>query len=194
MNNDPKSGFWGILARKAKAIIEDEEASQHTSRMKSPTDAFDQVSALIPMHSKSKWANKVFSWAEVLIGYYNMEFPKCPSFSMVCSSFDTHIFLSASWWQINYQRSDNSRRVDNPTLRKGFDKITSSLNQIGDTFEKAFEVLHLELLKSGLLEYSVSWTSHFSKLFMSFLCLQFILLPYCWYIDAVHWNQMLTSG
>lgn len=30
--------------------------------------------------------------------------------------------------------------MDNPAIRKGLDKITSSLNQIGDTFEKAFEV------------------------------------------------------
>ncbi|KAI4324554.1 hypothetical protein MLD38_030033 [Melastoma candidum] len=81
-NNDSRSGFWGILARKAKAIIEDEEASQ---QFKNP--------------SMTKPANP-----------------------------DTF-----------GQRSDNSRRVDNPTLRKGLDKITSSLNQIGDTFEKAFE-------------------------------------------------------
>lgn len=30
--------------------------------------------------------------------------------------------------------------MDNPKLRRGLDKLTSSLNQIGDTFEKAFEV------------------------------------------------------
>lgn len=30
--------------------------------------------------------------------------------------------------------------MDNPTLRRGLDKLTSSLNHIGDTFEKAFEV------------------------------------------------------
>jgi len=38
--------------------------------------------------------------------------------------------------------------MDNPKLRRGLDKLTSSLNQIGDTFEKAFEVLFLLLSKS----------------------------------------------
>lgn len=37
--------------------------------------------------------------------------------------------------------------MDNPTLRKGLDAITSSLNQLGDTFEKAFEVTLSYLLK-----------------------------------------------
>ncbi len=30
--------------------------------------------------------------------------------------------------------------MENPAFRKGLDAITSSLNHIGDTFEKAFEV------------------------------------------------------
>ncbi|XP_068318231.1 uncharacterized protein [Pyrus communis] len=38
-----------------------------------------------------------------------------------------------------YQSYDNSRRMENPTIRKGLDRITTSLNQLGDTFEKAFE-------------------------------------------------------
>lgn len=32
--------------------------------------------------------------------------------------------------------------MDNPKLRRGLDKFTSSLNQIGDSFEKAFEVFN----------------------------------------------------
>uniref|UniRef100_A0A1J3FH58 Uncharacterized protein n=1 Tax=Noccaea caerulescens TaxID=107243 RepID=A0A1J3FH58_NOCCA len=31
------------------------------------------------------------------------------------------------------------KKMDNPKLRRGLDKFTSSLNQIGDSFEKAFE-------------------------------------------------------
>jgi len=42
--------------------------------------------------------------------------------------------------QYSYRTPEGFRKMDNPTLRKGLDKITSSLNQIGDTFEKAFEV------------------------------------------------------
>lgn len=38
--------------------------------------------------------------------------------------------------------------MDNPKLRKGLDAITSSLNHIGDTFEKAFEVKRPFLVNS----------------------------------------------
>lgn len=41
--------------------------------------------------------------------------------------------------------SEGFRNLENPRLRKGLDKLTSSLNQIGDTFEKAFEVRCLGL-------------------------------------------------
>ncbi|CAA7051159.1 unnamed protein product [Microthlaspi erraticum] len=33
----------------------------------------------------------------------------------------------------------SDQKMDNPKLRRGLDKLTSSLNQIGDSFEKAFE-------------------------------------------------------
>jgi hypothetical protein len=39
-----------------------------------------------------------------------------------------------------YQPSDYNKRMDKPSIRKGLDAITTSLNQLGDTFEKAFEV------------------------------------------------------
>ncbi|CAA7023965.1 unnamed protein product, partial [Microthlaspi erraticum] len=61
-------GFWGILAQKAKSILEDEEEQQQQ--------------------------------------------------------------------QQNVVVSETS---NNPTIRKSIDKITTSLNQIGDSFEKAFE-------------------------------------------------------
>ncbi|KAF5750710.1 hypothetical protein HS088_TW03G01049 [Tripterygium wilfordii] len=84
-------GFWGVLAHKAKAILEDDIGSQEfenssRSRFHMPDDS--------------------------------------PG-----GKFQQPYKLS----------SDNFRKMDNPTLRKGLDKITSSLNQIGDTFEKAFE-------------------------------------------------------
>ncbi|XP_068340147.1 uncharacterized protein [Pyrus communis] len=72
-----KSGFWGVLARKAKAILEEDG-----------------------------------------------EFPQ-----------DDAQFQQQPY----YQSYDNSRRTENPALRKGLDRITTSLNQLGDTFEKAFE-------------------------------------------------------
>ncbi|CAH2034435.1 unnamed protein product [Thlaspi arvense] len=65
-------GFWGILAQKAKSILEDEEEEQQQQ-------------------------------------------------------------------QQNVVVSESSNNNNNPTIRKSIDKITTSLNQIGDSFEKAFE-------------------------------------------------------
>ncbi|KAF8053959.1 hypothetical protein N665_1359s0011 [Sinapis alba] len=65
-------GFWGILAQKAKSILEDEEEEQQGQQ------------------------NVVVS-------------------------------------------EPSSNNNNNPTIRKSIDKITTSLNQIGDSFEKAFE-------------------------------------------------------
>lgn len=72
MQGDSKSGFWGVLAQKAKAMIDEDKLALQ---------------------------NEMFD-----------------------------------------------RKMDNPTLRKGLDTITSSLNHLGDTFEKAFEVTLLYIL------------------------------------------------
>ncbi|XP_048141922.1 uncharacterized protein LOC115730525 [Rhodamnia argentea] len=85
---ESKSGFWGVLARKAKSILEDENVSQQ----------FENPSRTTPQ--------------------------------VIDSSVDG---------QHTHQISESFRRMDNPRLRKGLDRITTSLNQIGDTFEKAFE-------------------------------------------------------
>lgn len=49
-------------------------------------------------------------------------------------------------FQQPYLSSDNSIRMENPAIRKGLDRITTSLNQLGDTFEKAFEVAKTSVL------------------------------------------------
>ncbi|KAL1213321.1 hypothetical protein V5N11_028223 [Cardamine amara subsp. amara] len=41
--------------------------------------------------------------------------------------------------RFSYLSDEGFKKMDNPKLRRGLDKLTSSLNQIGDTFEKAFE-------------------------------------------------------
>ncbi|KAJ4916868.1 Uncharacterized protein Rs2_02418 [Raphanus sativus] len=71
-------GFWGILAQKAKSILEDEEEEQQ--------------------------------------GRQNVVVSEPPS-----------------------SNNNNNNNNNNPTIRKSIDKITTSLNQIGDSFEKAFE-------------------------------------------------------
>ncbi|XWS09537.1 hypothetical protein CRYUN_Cryun40dG0093200 [Craigia yunnanensis] len=85
--NDSK-GFWGVLARKAKAILDDDNVSQQ----------FETPGRVGSSHMSD-----------------------------------------ASTASQNQQPTEGFRRMDNPKIRRGLDKLTSSLNQIGDTFEKAFE-------------------------------------------------------
>ncbi|KAJ8898843.1 hypothetical protein K2173_008152 [Erythroxylum novogranatense] len=84
--NDSK-GFWGVLARKAKAILEDDNLSQQ------------------------------------------FESPKKSRFHISNTSADSELNAIP----------EGLKKAENPAFRKGLDKISSSLNQIGDTFEKAFE-------------------------------------------------------
>ncbi|CAK9153776.1 unnamed protein product [Ilex paraguariensis] len=83
-------GFWGVLARKAKAILEE-----------------DNLSEEFEMPSRMK--------------------PQMP-----------HTSTSGQLYQ-PYQTPGGSRKLDNPTLRKGLDALTSSLNNIGDTIGNALE-------------------------------------------------------
>lgn len=85
--NEP-GGFWGVLARKAKAIIDDDDAPQR----------FDTPSSVKPETVST--SNQV---------------------------------------EHRYESFENSKKLDNPKLRKGLDRLTSSLNQIGGTIGNAFE-------------------------------------------------------
>ncbi|XP_061375476.1 uncharacterized protein LOC133317632 [Gastrolobium bilobum] len=99
-NGDSKSGFWGVLAQKAKSILDDDNSTpQHDNT--------------IPQTLKSRSFNTFTSPSAA------QNFP--------------------SQFKPLYQPPDSNRNMDNPTFRKGLDAITSSLNQLGDTFEKAFE-------------------------------------------------------
>ncbi|OIW01384.1 hypothetical protein TanjilG_12924 [Lupinus angustifolius] len=93
--DEAKAGFWGVLAQKAKSIIDDNKSSsQHE---------------ILNQNLKSTSSNTYT--------------PAAP----------------ASQFKPLYQQPDSNRKMDNPKFRKGLDAITSSLNQLGDTFEKAFE-------------------------------------------------------
>ncbi|KAK9920185.1 hypothetical protein M0R45_028744 [Rubus argutus] len=92
-DSSAKSGFWGVLARKAKAILEEEDAEFQQN------DASGGIRSSQPLNA----------------------------------SRDTIQF------EQQYQSSDNSIRMEHPAIRKGLDRITTSLNHLGDTFEKAFE-------------------------------------------------------
>ncbi|KAL5738922.1 hypothetical protein ACOSQ2_028102 [Xanthoceras sorbifolium] len=95
LKNESK-GFWGVLARKAKAILDDEHdpASQQQ---------FENT-------AKSRW-----------------QMPETSPAAVQSQQQPHHTY-------------ESFRNVDNhPSFRRGLDKITNSLNQIGDTFEKAFE-------------------------------------------------------
>ncbi|CAI9301687.1 unnamed protein product [Lactuca saligna] len=87
--NEP-GGFWGVLARKAKSILDDDNDS--TKRFNPP------------------------------IG-----------------SVKPETVSTSNQVEHRYESFENSRKLDNPRLRKGLDKLTSSLNQIGDSIGNAFE-------------------------------------------------------
>ncbi|MBA0647317.1 hypothetical protein Goklo_015212 [Gossypium klotzschianum] len=85
--NDSK-GFWGVLARKAKAILDDDNVSQDTETRGRVLDASTASQA---SHSQKQ------------------------------------------------QSAESYRRMDHPAIRRGLDRLNTSLNQIGDSFEKTFE-------------------------------------------------------
>ncbi|RDX99697.1 hypothetical protein CR513_17230, partial [Mucuna pruriens] len=64
---------------------------------------------------------------------------KSHSFNTSTSTFTSQNLNSPSQFKPVYESLDCNRKMDNPKFRKGLDAITSSLNQLGDTFEKAFE-------------------------------------------------------
>uniref|UniRef100_A0A7N1A633 Uncharacterized protein n=1 Tax=Kalanchoe fedtschenkoi TaxID=63787 RepID=A0A7N1A633_KALFE len=90
ISHESKSGFWDVLARKAKAILDDDDDD----------------------------------------GTRNSETSGSTRLQMPDSSSQLHK---------TYQSTDSVRRLEKPRFRKGLDAITTSLYQIGDTFEKAFE-------------------------------------------------------
>ncbi|XP_076934825.1 uncharacterized protein LOC143601257 isoform X2 [Bidens hawaiensis] len=85
--NEP-GGFWGVLARKAKSIIDDDNAPRSV-----------QTPSIVKTETVST-SNQV---------------------------------------EHRYESFENSRKIDNPKLRKGLDRLTSSLNQIGGTIGNALE-------------------------------------------------------
>ncbi|KAL6528559.1 hypothetical protein OROMI_029204 [Orobanche minor] len=87
-NEEAAGSFWGVVARKAKAILEDGNDVPYQSEY----------------HSQTRPAESLY-----------------PSRVVVD--------------QIEYQ----SKKTDNPTLRKGLDAIASSMNRIGDTIGNALE-------------------------------------------------------
>ncbi|KAL9994665.1 hypothetical protein Hdeb2414_s0006g00189081 [Helianthus debilis subsp. tardiflorus] len=85
--NEPR-GFWGVIARKAKSIIDDDNAPR----------SFDTP-----------------------------------------STTKTETVSTSNRVEHRYESFEHSRNMDGPKLRKGLDKLTSSLNQIGGTIGNAFE-------------------------------------------------------
>ncbi|KAI3472984.1 hypothetical protein Pfo_030035 [Paulownia fortunei] len=84
MGSSKEAGsFWGVLARKAKAILEEDNAPHQS----------EYISKTGPEMLHSSRIEKV----------------------------------------------EISKKMDNPTLRKGLDALTSSMNRIGDTIGNAFE-------------------------------------------------------
>ncbi|CAK8542190.1 unnamed protein product [Lathyrus sativus] len=92
-NDNNKTGFWGVLAHKAKSILDENNSDlqQHDTKLQGL---------------------------------------KSHSFNTFSSPFST---------QPLNQPPESNKRMDNASIRKGLDAITISLNNLGDTFEKAYE-------------------------------------------------------
>ncbi|KAL0347602.1 UNVERIFIED_CONTAM: hypothetical protein Scaly_1776200 [Sesamum calycinum] len=82
-SSNEEGSFWGVLARKAKAILEEDYQPQQSEYITQPTP---------DMFSSSR-----------------------------------------------IEQAELSKAMDNPTLRKGLDALTSSMNRIGDTIGSALE-------------------------------------------------------
>ncbi|XP_052117006.1 uncharacterized protein LOC107485406 isoform X1 [Arachis duranensis] len=98
-DGDSKTGFWGVLAQRAKSIIDDD--------INTVPYPYSSSHATMPQ----KFRSYPFS---------NTGAPESQS-------------------KPSYQQHESHNLGDNPTIRKGLEAITSSLNHLGDTFEKAFE-------------------------------------------------------
>ncbi|KAL8224767.1 hypothetical protein R6Q57_017324 [Mikania cordata] len=91
--NEP-GGFWGVLARKAKSILDDDNA---------PRSFQTPRSVQAPINVK------------------------------------TETDSTSNQAEHRYKSFENSIKMDNPKLRKGLDRLASSLNQIGGTIGNALE-------------------------------------------------------
>ncbi|KAK4268371.1 hypothetical protein QN277_025038 [Acacia crassicarpa] len=89
-------------------------------------------------HSKSGFWGTLAQKAKSILDEDNFNSPNEMHDRLRSQSFHT-----SNGAQFNFRQSNQSPegllKMDNPRLRAGLDAITSSLNQLGDTFEKAFE-------------------------------------------------------
>ncbi|GMI89900.1 hypothetical protein like AT5G01970 [Hibiscus trionum] len=92
-DNESK-GFWGVLAQKAKAILEEDDDLSKTHETETP----------------------------------------CGVGSSPMSDASTTLH-----GQQNQRRTEGLGRIESPRMQRGLDKLNTSLNHIGDTFEKAIE-------------------------------------------------------
>ncbi|KAI3676567.1 hypothetical protein L1987_86178 [Smallanthus sonchifolius] len=94
-SSNERGGFWGVLARKAKAILEDE----------------------IPQQSKSPSSLKPET---ISVSTHNQ---KCTGIQVPNQN----------------ESSKDLKKMDRPKIRIGLDRLTPSLNQIGDTISNSQE-------------------------------------------------------
>ncbi|KAK4395988.1 hypothetical protein Sango_1435400 [Sesamum angolense] len=87
-SSNEEGSFWGVLARKAKAILEEDYQPQQSEFITQPTPDMFSSSGI--------------------------------------------------------EQAELSKAMDNPTLRKGLDALTSSMNRIGDTIGSALEATDKE--------------------------------------------------
>ena len=126
---------------------------------------FNSLLVLI-MRWKGLQSNSIYAFCYRCFCLCNVIF-KCSIFLWLYFMFKIHTCPYVSSQYQNQQPTEGFRRMDNPKIRRGLDKLTSSLNQIGDTFEKAFEVRCEHVWARILL--SSSWAYSFIYKLVSFI-------------------------
>ncbi|EHA8588562.1 hypothetical protein COCNU_scaffold005796G000010 [Cocos nucifera] len=145
--NEPKYGFWGVLARKAKAILEDDNATQQfDDHGRNQHQMFD--SSTSGQDSNTYEYTSMKSLNEPKYGFWGVLARKAKAIledDNATQQFDDHgrnqhqMFDSSTSGQFNRSYSEGYRKAEKPAFHKGSDSIASSLNHIGGSIRHALE-------------------------------------------------------
>lgn len=120
-SSNEAGSFWGVLARKAKAILDDDNIFPQSNNL--------DITRPEMLDSSRGDQVKILLHSLLWIIVYNVGNHGAQHFQFL-------LFLSF----LLYFHVGISEKMDNPTLRKGLDAFTSSLNNIGGTIGNALEV------------------------------------------------------
>ncbi|KAK1426737.1 hypothetical protein QVD17_15416 [Tagetes erecta] len=128
-STNERGGFWGVLARKAKAILDDEipQQSSPPSRVKQETVTFSTSNQVRNQSESFEDSKKVGSPT------LGMKLERLtPSLNQIGSSIGNTPEKCTGIQVRNHNESfEDSKKVSSPTLGMKLERLTPSLNQIG---------------------------------------------------------------